>query len=146
MRRLLMMVLVIGVCSSSALASLNVRSIPLGDNGSEDTLQEVLDRITVGLSGQTPGHIDAVNDQINEGLFSGGASGGSIASFIIEIAGFANQNSFGIFSANDPSNRAEIFSGSNTGHPGSDPIAGTLDGGSSDQSNRHIFVRWQHRG
>ncbi len=78
-----------------------------GANG-EDTLQDVFDNITVG----GPSSIDVNADQLSQsGYWSIGASGGSFTQMIIEIAGYADQNAFGIFDAADPGNRFQLFSG-----------------------------------
>lgn len=84
----------------------------LGDNGTEDTLQELFNKVTVDGPG-----IDAVNDQTNYDLFTSSASGGSVATFMFELAGAASSNKFGIYSSTNKDNRAEIFSGANA--PGS---------------------------
>jgi hypothetical protein len=87
------------------------------------TLQQVLNNITTGGPG-----IDAVNDQINNAIFTNDASGGSVATFIIEIAGFANQNTFGIYSSSDSSKTAQIFGGT-AGSPGDQAfVSYNLDG------------------
>lgn len=79
------------------------------DIGFEDNLQEVFDGITVSGTG-----IDAVGDQSNAALFASQASGGAVATFIIELTAGAATQKFGIYSDGDTSNRAEIFDGSDT--------------------------------
>lgn len=86
-------------------ASVNVRPVTLGS----PSLQNVLDSITASGPG-----IDAVADQSGRALFHSEASGGSVATFIIELAGFASANTFGIYENGDTANRAEIFGGSDT--------------------------------
>lgn len=80
-----------------------------GANG-EQTLQEILDSITVT---PTPGvsSINVITDQLSsDEIWTSTASGGAIATFIIEIATFANTNSFGIYDLTSAS-FLEIFSG-----------------------------------
>jgi hypothetical protein len=92
-------------------ASMNTRPAPLnlsGANG-EATLQEIFDGLTVAGPG-----IDAFSDQVPSALFSSADDRSAIASFVIELAGFAPENQFGIYSASDPSNRALIFGGPDT--------------------------------
>jgi hypothetical protein len=79
-----------------------------GANG-EATLQEVFNAITSGGPG-----IHAVNDQVPSALFAR-SDQPAVASFIVEIAGFAPLNRFGIYSSNDSTNRALIFGGSDSG-------------------------------
>lgn len=107
--------------------AMNVRPVAFGPGDGGDSLQEVLDALVV--SG-TP--IDAVNDQTPYALFTSGGTGASIATFIVEITGNAANQTFGIYSADDPTNIAEIFSGSDTpGVPGdtSQAIVSFIAGG-----------------
>ena len=84
----------------------NIRPIsPLGDNGLENNLQEVFDSITVS------GGINAITDQTPFAVFSSGASGGSVATMIIELAANPGANTFGIYDAGDPTNKAQVFAG-----------------------------------
>jgi len=55
--------------------------------------------------------IDAYNDQTPFSLFTSDASGGSVATFVIELAGFANTNQFGLYNRGDRGNKALIFDG-----------------------------------
>ena len=84
----------------------NIRPInPLGDNGSENNLQEVFDSITKS------GGINAVTDQTPFAVFSSGASGGSVATMIIELAANPGANTFGLYDVGDPTNKAQVFAG-----------------------------------
>jgi hypothetical protein len=80
------------------------RPVPLGDNGSEPTLQEVFDAIV------TSGSIDAQLDQVTNAVFHPAGSP-SFATFVVSIAGLAGSNKFGIYKSGDPDNRVEILSG-----------------------------------
>ncbi len=80
------------------------RPLTPGDNGSEDTLQEVFDAIV------TSGSIDDELDQTAAAIFQPAGSP-SLATFIISIAGLADSNKFGIYQFGDPDNRVEIFDG-----------------------------------
>jgi hypothetical protein len=91
---------------------INTRPVsPLGDGDDDSNLQKVFDLITPTDS---PTSIDAVQDQTPYAVFTNSASGGSVATFIIELAGGAGQQKSGIYDYWDPDNRAEIFSGSDT--------------------------------
>ncbi len=80
------------------------RPVTPGDNGFEDTLQEVFDEIV------TSGSIDDETDQITAAIFQPVGSP-SFATFIISIAGLEDSNKFGIYEFGDPDNRVEIFDG-----------------------------------
>lgn len=82
------------------------RPVTLGDNGSEDTLQEVFNAIKVSGPG-----IDAVNDQTGYAVFTNGASGGSTVSYIVSLAGFAESNQFGMYQYGNQLQKALIFNG-----------------------------------
>ena len=71
-------------------------------------LQGVLDNITVG----GPSSIDVQTDQmLVDERWSITGAGGSIATIVIELAGYANGTSFGIYDVSSPSNYVEIMSG-----------------------------------
>ena len=60
-----------------------------------------------------PSSLDVTTDFIpdmNDSTWSITASGGSVATMIIELAGFANENAFGVYSGG---NYVELFSGPN---------------------------------
>ena len=71
--------------------------------GSERTLQQILDDVLAPP-------IDAVNDQSSAAVFTN-VGDESTATMIIEIAGFRNENTFGIYSYLDAGNTATIFDG-----------------------------------
>lgn len=99
-------VLLMAVTTAYADPYSNTRPIvPLGDNGGEDNLQEVFNSITVS------GGVDAITDQTSFAVFSSGASGGSVATMIIELASNPGLNTFGLYDAGDPTNLAEVFAG-----------------------------------
>jgi PEP-CTERM motif/Domain of unknown function (DUF4114) len=93
---------------SSALLASQAWATPINLGGSEDTLQEVLDHITIGGNSS----VDVVNDQTApDELWSLGATGGAMSQIVIEIAGYAPLNAFGVYDATDPTRRVEMFSG-----------------------------------
>lgn len=105
-------VLGVFVVAGSAMA---IPINPVGGGGSEFSLQEILDDITVNPMGDSS--IDVNTDQIadeSDSLWSITGSGGSVATFIIEISAYADSNSWGIYDPSDPTNSVEIFAGGNT--------------------------------
>ncbi|MBP0001224.1 MAG: DUF4114 domain-containing protein [Cyanobacteria bacterium SID2] len=84
------------------------------------SLQSLLDDITVAGPG-----IDTVNDQTGFEYFTNTASGGSVASFMFEIAKFENINKFGLFNATG--DLVELFAGVND--PGDSSMVNFLDNG-----------------
>jgi hypothetical protein len=83
-------------------------AIPFGDGGTG--LQGVFDDITVG----GPSSVDVTTDMLSDELdsyWSITASGTSAATLIIELAGFADNNRFGVFDAANPNVFVEIFGG-----------------------------------
>ncbi|MEQ9239140.1 PEP-CTERM sorting domain-containing protein [Coleofasciculus sp. E2-BRE-01] len=96
---------------TESAAALNKRPVPVANTaGSDDaiSLQDLLNQIT--LSG--PG-IDVENDQKPFDLFTNQSSGASENTLLFEIAGFAPENVFGIYKADNPSFRVPIFIGDN---------------------------------
>ncbi|MGE0435975.1 MAG: PEP-CTERM sorting domain-containing protein [Steroidobacteraceae bacterium] len=96
-------------CLTVALAA-TAHATPINVSGAngEATLQQILDGVTVGGSSS----IDVAADQYaNDALWSLGGSGGAFSQIVIELAGYAAINSFGIYDAADPTKFVEIFSG-----------------------------------
>ena len=86
----------------------NASAILFGSDGGAE-LQGVLDNITVDSDSSIDVTTDALADSIDS-YWSITASGGSIATMIIELAGYASGNTFGIYSG-DP--YVELFAGAN---------------------------------
>lgn len=82
-------------------------------SSSEASLQDIFDNFTVGpVAGLSS--INTLNDCVPDGLdssWSVTASGGSVATMIIELASNASSNTFGIYDTTDDSKRVELFSG-----------------------------------
>jgi hypothetical protein len=79
-----------------------------------NNLQNALNNITVG--GDTD--IDVVNDQMidNADSYWGvTGTGGSVSTIVIEIAGYAGSNEFGIYDRTDSNKKVTLFSGSQGG-------------------------------
>jgi hypothetical protein len=105
------------LATSAALAvlfSTQAMGAPIGGFGDGGAaLQGVLNGITTAPN---PG-VSSVNvntDNLSDDLDSNWAINGgssSVSTIIVELAGFANQNRFGIYDAADPSKTVEIFAG-----------------------------------
>ena len=89
--------------------------------GNEDSLQTVMDKIT--LNG--PSSVDFVsdtyfgdeNDALDDSIDSYWditGSGGSVSTMIIEIAGYAAQNTFGVYDRADYNNYQQLFDGASS--------------------------------
>ena len=80
--------------------------------GTETSLQTVINGLYTAAGTNVSKATDVNTNQKQEnGLFQIEASGGSIATMIIEIAGNANFNSFGIYDPSKPSVFLQLFSG-----------------------------------
>lgn len=103
-----------------------VKATPtFGDGGA--ALQGVLDGITVG----GPSSVNVLTDHLSDpsdSVWETGGSGGSVSTIIVELAGFADNNTFGIYDNTDPTKTLEIFSGAAS--EGSQAIIGFLLDGS----------------
>ena len=100
----------LSVAAFSAQASLVSAT---SDDPGNPNLQSVLDGITVGGSSS----VNVYNDYMDDGLDSYWnitASGGSVATFVIEIAGNSDSNTFGVYDRNDHKNYVELFSGADS--------------------------------
>ncbi|WP_336366650.1 DUF4114 domain-containing protein [Marinobacter sp. C2H3] len=87
-----------------------------GQDGAGTGLQSQINSITTAPVAGTSS-INVNTDQLSDGLdsyWSLTSSGGSVNTFVFEIAGNAGSNTFGVFDRNDPTNYVELFSGANT--------------------------------
>jgi hypothetical protein len=103
--------LVACLCIGAMATPINIS----GSNG-EQTLQKILDSLTVTPSpNPSISSCNVLTDQlVNDEVWTSTASGGSIATLVLEIAGNASTNSFGIYDLGSNAS-LEIFSGSKTG-------------------------------
>lgn len=99
---------VAGVLGLSMAGAANA-DVVFGDGGT--ALQGVLNSITVGpVAGSSS--VNVVTDQFSpDHTWAITGSGGSISTLIIELAGFANGNSFGVYDLANPANSVQLFSG-----------------------------------
>ena len=102
---------VAGVLGLSMAGAANA-TVVFGDGGT--ALQGVLDGITNATPANPSGNssVNVVTDQFSpDQTWAITGSGGSISTLIIELAGFANGNSFGVYDLANPANSVQIFSG-----------------------------------
>jgi hypothetical protein len=100
-------------------------AVPVLDNGGDGNgtgLQSQLNLITVAPS-PVPGtsSVNVNNDQIADDVDSYWGitgSGGSVSTFVMEIAGQSGSNTFGIYERGNAANYVELFSGSDTFNDG----------------------------
>lgn len=107
MRIKLLIISIAVLCLSAAPAMAAIVSPPPGA-----PLQAVLDGITV----PPPSSINVTTDYIPDSadsIWHIGGTGGSTSTMIIELAGFAPNNTFGIYDLANPANKAQIFAGGN---------------------------------
>ena len=118
-RRVLLVVGVVLGCHAHAACTFGTSSEP--------SLQNVFDSIL------PTGSLSATNDCLDDGADAKWvATGQAVATIVIELAGFASQNTFGVYDTTDPTKRATIFVGSDG--------AGTRDTVQIMQQNGHYSV------
>ncbi len=108
--KLKLIVTAIAMCAwaGSANALVNTTSSDPGD----PNMQSVLDGITVTPAGGSS--IDAYSDYLDDGVDSHWGvtgSGTAVNSLVIEIAGNANSNTFGVYDRANPNNWVQLFDG-----------------------------------
>ncbi|MDB5103916.1 MAG: hypothetical protein JWP91_1605 [Fibrobacteres bacterium] len=96
----------LGILGSLAMAAASYATVI--NNGPETSLQTVLNNITVGGTSSVNVNTDQVNLDMYWNLT---ATGGSISRMIIELAGNAGNNTFGIYDALDPTKKVTLFDG-----------------------------------
>lgn len=80
------------------------------DFGNSNALQGVLDNITVNGLSSVDVDVDGLADD-SDSQWTIGGTGGSVSTMVIELAGFAGTNTFGVYDLKDPSNSIELFGG-----------------------------------
>ncbi len=112
LRILLVGMVVLGLAGTASATFIN----PIGGGGSEQSLQTIIDNLASG--GPLNPAVDAsgnTNDALGyDATWQIGGTGGSLATFIIAIAGNAGANTIGIFDSTDPLKKVALF----TGNPG----------------------------
>lgn len=107
-KKLLAAAILSGWAVSAAAAPVYIA--PHGSDGAGSGLQDQLNAITEGGVSS----IDVNTNQMSDGqdsYWNLTASGGSVSTFILEIAGNADSNTFGVYDRNDPTRYVELFSG-----------------------------------
>ena len=87
-----------------------------GHDGAGTGLQSVIDGLTVAPNDGVSS-VDVNTDQLSDGkdsYWNVTASGASVSTFVMEIAGLAGSNTFGVYDRRNPNNYVELFSGSDT--------------------------------
>ncbi len=93
---------------ASAVVAGQAWATPINLGGSETNLQQVLNGITAGGTSS----VNVLTDQqVPDEVWSLNASGGAMSQVIIEIAGYANSNSFGVYDVAAPGKQVTLFSG-----------------------------------
>lgn len=105
--------LALAAAASSSFAA----PTPVTTGGESPDLQAVINSLyTCATCSGTAAAPNVNTNQANEvGLFQIEASGGSIATMIIEVAGNASTNTFGIYDPYNTSTRLQLYSGAATG-------------------------------
>lgn len=103
--------LLFAAAALTLMASVSMAAPKFGDGGW--ALQNLMDDITVG----GPSSVDVTTDYLSDSmdsLWSIGAPGGLVTTIVMEIAGNACENTFGIYDAADISKTVEVFAGSDS--------------------------------
>lgn len=109
--------LVARTLATALLLAGTAHATPINLSGSEASLQDVLDGITCnatlpGCSLGGPSSIDVTTDQARlDERWALGGTGLAFSQIVIEIAGNANYNTFGIYDIRDHTRTVEMFSG-----------------------------------
>ena len=111
-------------------ASANSTIVDFGPDGGGE-LQAVFDDLATDGTNDVDVVTDAVSDA-RDSSWTINAVGGSISTLIIELAGYAPSNSFGIYDLYDHTNSVELFAGANAS---SDQVALSILGDGSVKVN-----------
>tara|TARA_R110002074_G_scaffold167815_11_gene329088 strand:+ start:288 stop:1043 length:756 start_codon:yes stop_codon:yes gene_type:complete len=101
----------------AATATANAVVINPSSDGAQYNLQTILNGITTGGVSS----VDVQNDQLldsADSYWNLDSSGGSVSTFVFEIAGNKGINTFGIYDKNNTSNYVQLFGGASTPNNG----------------------------
>ena len=98
----------VGLLVAGNVSALNIQ------DGPEKPLQTIFDELTVGGDSSVDVKTDYIPDEFDS-YWQSTASGASIATMILELAGYAGTNVFGIYDKADPTKRVALFGGSAVG-------------------------------
>src|SRR5574337_1659777 len=104
------------VASAVLAMSASAFAVPVGPGGGgEPSLQTILNGLYQSPTCPTCSPVSSApnvnTDQAGAELFQIEASGGSIATMIVQFAGLANVTSFGMYDANNTATRLQLFAG-----------------------------------
>jgi len=105
MKKMIFVTVVLAVMMAPVMAAPTFVNLS-GSNG-EATLQKILDDITVGGNSSVNAGTDMLSDT-SDSYWSITATGGSVSTMVIEIAGNASSNIFGVYNG---SAKVQLFSG-----------------------------------
>ena len=105
--------LMLGVCLGMWLSAAPATAALFGDGGV--ALQGVFDGMTI----PPPSSVNVLTDELPDTAGTGSydsywsitAAGGAVHTVIIELAGFAPYNTFGVYDAANPANKVQVFAG-----------------------------------
>lgn len=93
-------------------ASATALATPVSIGGESPNLQTVINNLYTAAGKSTAAAPNVNTNQAGEvGQFKIEASGGSVATMIIEVAGNAGSNTFGVYDVYNPGNYLQLFSG-----------------------------------
>jgi hypothetical protein len=100
---------------SALLAATCAQATPIRLDGPETNLQTIVNNMAVGGASS----VDVVHEQyaLDEGFEVNSALGG-YGMIVMELAGYAGQNRFGLYDINDPGRRVQLFSGADSAGAG----------------------------
>ncbi|MFN7123168.1 MAG: DUF4114 domain-containing protein [Hydrogenophaga sp.] len=99
------------VAAAALAVSASAFATPVSLGGESPDLQSIINGLyTAGTPVSSAPNVNT-NQAAEVGQFQIEASGGSIATMIIEIAGLANSNTFGVYDINDTSKYLQLFTG-----------------------------------
>jgi hypothetical protein len=95
----------------AALAATSAHATPIRLDGAETDLQDIMNGLTVGGASS----VSATTDQYApDQTWAVNSIFGAQGMIVMELAGYAGQNRFGLYDVNDPTRRIQLFSGADS--------------------------------
>ncbi|MGH8178796.1 MAG: PEP-CTERM sorting domain-containing protein [Steroidobacter sp.] len=100
--------LLASLATVAALAATSAQATPIRLNGPETNLQQIANNLAIDGSS----YVDVVNDQYAfDQAFEINSVMGASGMIVLELAGYAGQNRFGLYDINNPNHRLQLFGG-----------------------------------
>lgn len=100
--------IILSLASLAAFAAASAQATPIRLDGAETNLQQIVNNMTIGGVSS----IDVVTDQYSlDEAWAMDSQRSAFSMIVMELAGYAGSNRFGVYDIENPNNRLQLFGG-----------------------------------